>query len=562
MTYARDREFQPGLSNYTDIFKSHTWNVPERFNIAQDVCDRHATTSRTADRVALHYVDVQGREQRYTFAQIKALSDRFANVLTAQGLSRGDRVAILLPQRPETAVAHMAVYKAGLVAVPMTVLFRRQALQYRLENSGARAIVCGAESLELVQAVQADAPALECIFVVDPPGRPAPAHVLDFHDLVQAAPSGFRPVDTAAEDAAMIVYTSGTTGNPKGALHAHRSLIGHFTGIELSQNFMPREGACYWAPADWAWVGGLLNVLLSGWHYAVPVLAYAAPGAFNPEKALHMMQQYRVTNALIPPTALKMMREVPDIRGRYNLNLYGLVSGGEALGEATLTWAQQELGIMVNEAYGQTEANYFLGNSHTVWPVKPGSMGRAFPGHRVTVVDGESRPLGPGRLGEIALHRSGDPLILKEYWNHPQATRDKFAGNWLLTGDLAEMDEEGYFWFKSRNDDVIITAGHRIGPVEIENALLAHPAVVLAAVVASPDKLRNDIVKGFIKAAPGYTPSPELAREIQDFVKANLAVHEYPREIEFIDEFPLTTTGKIIRGELRKREQARKGMAP
>jgi acetyl-CoA synthetase len=563
MSTVRPREIDPQVRSYEAARDGFRWSVPPRYNIAQDVCDRHAADPARRDQVALIWEDNGGRSARLTFHELKARSDRFAQVLAGRGIGRGDRFAVLLPQRPETAIAHLALYKLGAIAVPLTVLFRREALRYRLEHSGAKGILVEAESLELLAELLPALPELRTVVAVDglsPGGRGA--GWLDFEDALDAATGRFTPVDTAADDPCVLIYTSGTTGNPKGALHAHRFLIGHLPGFELSHNFAPQPGDCFYTPADWAWIGGLADALLPSWHYGMPVVAYRGKGGFDPERALRLMADHGVRNAFIPPTALKMMAQVSDIRGRYALDLRSIMSGGEALSATTLAWAEETLGVRINEIYGQTEINYLVGNCAPLWPVRPGSMGRPYPGHRVTVLDEHGRQLGPGKLGQVAVQRGEDPVFFLEYWRNPQATAEKFVGDWALTGDLAEMDAEGYFWFKGRADDVIISAGHRIGPTEIEEALLRHPAVALAAAVASPDALRGHVVKAFIKLAPGHAPSEALTRQMQDLVKDTLARHEYPREIEYLDEFPLTTTGKIRRLELRLREAHRKGIHP
>lgn len=558
MSGVRPREIDPRVRAYGEVYEGFRWQIPRRFNIAEDVCDRHADNPELAGRVALYFEDYTGRESQLTFRDLKALSDRFASVLGSRGLTRGDRFAVLLPQRPETAIAHLGIYKLGLIAVPLTVLFRHTALLYRLGHSGAKGIIVEAEQLELLSELLPELPDLKTVIVVDglPPGG-AGEGWLDFQAALEEVAGEFIPVATGADDPAMIVYTSGTTGNPKGALHAHRFLIGHLPGFELSHNFFPQPGDCFWTPADWAWVGGLMDALFAAWHYGVPIVAYRGKGAFDPERACRLMEKYRVRNAFIPPTALKMMAQLTGLGQRYQVKLRTIMSGGEALSAATLDWAQETFGVRINEIYGQTEINYIVGNCAPLWEVRPGSMGRPYPGHRVAVVDEEGQPLQPGQMGEVAVLRGADPVFFIEYWRNPRATREKFIGDWALTGDLAEQDDDGYLWFKGRKDDVIISAGHRIGPTEIEEALLLHPAVALAAVVASPDALRGSIVKAFVKPAPGHTPSAELSRQIQDFVKDTLARHEYPREIEYLDEFPLTTTGKIRRLELRQRELAR-----
>lgn len=570
MTYRREREFRPDVRGYDEAVGTFTWHVPERFNLWEDVCGRHAA-GEAAGRTAMVYEDAQGRVTRLTFRELDELAGRCSAVLASEGLSRGDRIAVLLPQRPETALAHLAAYRLGAIVVPLTVLFRRDALEYRLRNSGARAIVAGPDSLPLLAEMLPSLPLLRTVLLVgerygertDVGARGAvltgtPVRLRDFWAAQDQAGPLPPPADTLAADPALIIYTSGTTGDPKGALHAHRVLIGHLPGFELSHNLCPQAGDRFWTPADWAWIGGLMDVLMPAWHHALPVVSWHASGPFDAERALRMLVKHGVRNAFIPPTALKMMAQVPRVRQRFKISLRSLMSGGEALGAATLRWAQENLGVTVNEIYGQTEINYVVGNCAPLWPVRPGSMGRPYPGHALAVLDGNGRPLPPGQQGELAVLRQEDPVFFLEYWNHPEATRDKYAGEWARTGDLAVQDADGYLWFKGRADDVIISAGHRIGPTEIEGTLQRHPAVAMAAVVASPDELRGDIVKAFIKLAPGVSPSALLKRQIQAFVKDTLARHEYPRAIEFIDEFPLTPTGKVLRRELRQREAARR----
>ena len=562
MSYPRDREISPTSQSYQEAYDNFRWEVPEFYNIAEDCCDRHAQNPETAQRVALYYEDFSGAQEQYTFAQLKQRSDQLAQVLVGLGVKRGDRVGVLMPQRPETALTHLAAFKIGAITVPLTVLFRQDALSYRLQNSGAKVIVTQDENLPLLAELLPDLPNLEKVLMVgNAPAWSGKAELLDFWKEVDQASGEFQPIQTRADDPAFIVYTSGTTGNPKGALHAHRYLIGHLPGFEFSHDYTPQPDDCYWTPADWAWVGGLTDILLAAWHYGLPVVGYRGNGAFSPDKACELMAKYKVRNTLIPPTALKMMRQNPEAVEKNQVNLRTIASGGEALGAEILDWAVDKLGVRINEIYGQTEANYFVSNCQPLYPAKPGSMGRPAPGHRVAILDDDGKPLGDGEMGEVALHREGNPVFFLEYWDNPKGTQEKFHGDWLLTGDLAERDSEGYIWFKGRKDDVIISAGHRIGPNEIEEALLKHPAVALCAVVGTPDELRNHVVKAFIKPAAGYEPSEELAEEVKEFVKERLARHEYPREVEFRDELPLTTTGKIRRAELRLMEMERKNPA-
>jgi acetyl-CoA synthetase len=412
------------------------------------------------------------------------------------------------------------------------------------------------ESLAVIEPLLNELPNLNTIVLIDneSPQACSGREVLSFWNSVNAASDILTPVKTSADDPAIIIYTSGTTGNPKGALHAHRYLLGHLPAVELSHDFFPQEGDLFWTPADWAWIGGLINALFSSLHHGVPVVGCASRGRFDPEQAFALMEKYGVRNAFLPPTALRMMAQAPDVGTRYKLKLRSIMSGGESLGSQTLDWARDTLGVHINEIYGQTEINLVIGNCASLWEVRPGSMGRTYPGHDVVVVDERGSPLPRGQTGELAVYRGDDPVFFLGYWNNPQATGEKYIGDWALTGDLALQDEDGYFWFKGRTDDVIISAGHRIGPTEVENALMRHPSVAMAAVVAAPDELRGHVVKAFVTLAAGAAPSELLAGEIQTFVKETLAMHEYPRKIEFIDELPLTPTGKVRRNVLRDRE--------
>ena len=531
-------------ASYEEVVGGFRWQVPEFYNIGVDVCDRHATG---AGRLALIFQDESGAVRRYSFDDIKALSNRFANVLTAHGLARGDRLGILLPQAPETAVAHVAAYKAGLIAVPLFTLFGEDALEYRLSNSGAAALVTDRAGLAKIAAIRDRLPALHHVYAID--GPESGTH--DFAALLARASDAFVPLATRADDPALIIYTSGTTGNPKGALHAHRVLLGHLPGVELPHEFFPQKGDLFWTPADWAWIGGLIDVLLPSWHHGMPVLAYRAR-KFDPDEAFALMARHGVRNVFLPPTALKLMRQSDRGGRRPGLALRTVASGGETLGGELLDWGRATFGLTVNEFYGQTECNLLVGNAAGLFPVRPGSMGRAIPGHDIRIVDPEGRPVARGETGLVGVRRP-DPVMFLEYWGNPAATAAKFAGEFLITGDLARQDADGYFWFVGRTDDLITSAGYRIGPAEIEDCLMKHPAVALAAAIGVPDALRTELVKAFLVLKPGRAASADLAREIQEFVKVRLAAHEYPRLVEFVDALPMTTTGKIIRRALRER---------
>jgi acetyl-CoA synthetase len=545
----RDREIDPGVSSYNDLISTFRWHLPAHYNIAHDICDRHPP-----DRVALFFEDAKGIAGRHTFGDLKRSSDALAATLRTNGVSRGDRVAILLPQLPETIVAHLATFKLGAISVPLTVLFMQDALLHRLGDSGAGTLVMQPQSMDVIAPLLSQLPALQHIVCTGPVDDPPEwnGEIINLYDIDESAGDGFVPEITGPDDPAVIIYTSGTTGNPKGALHGHRFLLGHLPAVELSHNLFPQPGDIFWTPADWAWIGGLINALFSSLHHGVPVVGCESTGRFDPEAAFSLMERYGIRNAFLPPTALRMMAQVPDVRERFDLKLRSIMSGGESLGENTLAWARDHLGVEINEIYGQTEINLVIGNCAGLWPVRPGSMGKAYPGHEVAIIDDDGKSLPPGEIGEIAVKRNIDPVFFLGYWNNPEATREKFTGEWARMGDLAMQDADGYFWFKGRKDDVIITAGYRVGPTEVENALQRHPAVAMAAVVASPDPIRGDVIKAFIRLGNGFYPSDDLAKDVQEFVKATLARHEYPRKIEFVDDLPLTTTGKIRRNVLRE----------
>ncbi len=540
---------KPG-STYDEVVSSFRWDIPEHYNIGVDICDKWA---EQPDRLALIFENESGQVEKYSFQDFKRLSNKLANGLKASGIGQGDRFAILLPQCPETAISHIAAYKIGAIAIPLFTLFGTDALSYRLANSAAKGIVTDSANLAKIMEIWENLPDLQVVIVIR--GEKSDK-VLDFEKLIEKGSADFRPVQTRADDPALIIYTSGTTGPPKGALHAHRVLLGHLPGVEFPHNFFPQENDFFWTPADWAWIGGLIDVLFPSWHHGVPVLAHRAK-KFDPEEAFHLIARYNIRNAFMPPTALKLMRQVKNPRSQYSFKMRSIGSGGETLGEELLDWGREVFDLAINEFYGQTEANLVVGNCAAIMKNLPGSMGRTVPGHTLAVVDGKGQPIPPGTVGEVAVQRP-DPVMFLEYWKNPEATADKYAGDWCLTGDLARQDEEGYFWFVGRKDDVITSAGYRIGPAEIEDCIMKHPAVGMVAVVGSPDDLRTEIVKAFIVLKADIEASVDLADRIKEFVKVRLAAHEYPREIEFVAELPMTATGKIMRKDLKALEIERK----
>jgi acetyl-CoA synthetase len=532
----------PSARDYDALYRSFRWQVPARYNIGADVCDRWAAAE--PGRIAILDVRLDGAVAEVSYGALREASNRLANVLAGRGIARSDRVAILLPQGPTVAISHIAIYKLGAVALPLAMLFGVEAIAYRLKDSGARALITNAQGLAKLAGTDAVA-GVDLVLSIDGAGDGAE----DFHAALARATSAFTPVETAADDPALMVYTSGTTGPPKGALHAHRVLLGHLPGIEFPHEFLPQTGDRFWTPADWAWAGGLLNVLLPGLHYGVPVVAQKFE-KFDPEQAFALMAKLAVRNAFVPPTALRMLRSVPP--PKVPLRLRSIGSGGEALGAETLEWGTSALGVTINEFYGQTECNLVLASCAAIGVSRPGAIGKPVPGHIVAVIRPDGSECVPGELGQIAIRRP-DPVMFLEYWGKGDATRDKFIGDWMTTGDQGIADEDGYVQFVGRDDDVITSAGYRIGPTEIEDCLIRHPAVALAAVVGKPDAVRTEIVKAFIVLKAGHAPSDALAAEIQGFVRTRLSAHEYPREVAFIEQMPMTTTGKVIRRLLRQR---------
>jgi len=533
--------------DYRALCDTFRWEVPKHYNIGVDICDKWGHQN---DRLALIYESDTGHTQRYTFRDLKQHSNRLANGLKAIGIGCGDRVGILLPQRPETAISHISLYKLGAIAIPLFTLFGTDALAYRLGNSAASGVITNSANLPKILSIQDSLPQLRIIIVTE--GN-APEGVMVFQELLARGSDTFNPAQTLADDPALIIYTSGTTGPPKGALHAHRVLLGHLPGVEFPHNFFPRKDDRFWTPADWAWIGGLIDVLFPSWHHGIPVLAHRAR-KFDPEEAFHLLAKHRIRNAFMPPTALKLMRQVPESSVRNDFKMRTIGSGGETLGEELLDWGRRIMGVTINEFYGQTECNLVVGNCSEVMPIRAGSMGRAIPGHKVVVVDEDGHPVPAGTVGEIAV-RSPDPVMFLEYWENPEATQKKFINDWNLTGDLARMDDDGYLWFVGRKDDLITSAGYRIGPAEIEDCIMRHPAVSMVAVIGQPDPVRTEIVKAFIVLRDQSNASAETAHDIQRFVKERLAAYEYPREIEFTDSLPMTATGKIMRRELRTTEK-------
>jgi acetyl-CoA synthetase len=474
----------------------------------------------------------------------------------------------------------MAVNQLGAVAMPLSMLFGPEALAFRLQDSAAVLVIADESAAPGLRGLRSHCPAWRELMVVGGSGGcggTVEAGEIGWLQALQAEDARFVAAKTTADEAAVLIYTSGTTGPPKGALIPQRALIGNLTGFVASQNWFGFDPAAlelgsqavFWTPADWAWTGGLMDALLPTLYFGRPILA--TQGRFAPEKAFELMQAHGVTHAFLFPTALKaMMKAVPEPNTRYQLKLQAIMSAGEAVGDAVFNYCQQQMGVTVNEMFGQTEINYVVGNCSLLWPARPGSMGRAYPGHRVAVIDDDGRVCTSGEVGDVAVHRRDvhgqlDPVFFLGYWGKPDATAAKFTGDpldsWCRTGDLAQMDAEGYFWYRGRSDDMFKAAGYRIGPGEIENCLLKHAAVANVAVVPKPDAERGALVKAYVVLAPGHPGTPELVAQLQAHVRGQLAPYEYPKEIEFIEALPMTTTGKVQRRVLRLQEEARAASA-
>ena len=534
--------------SWTDIYDDADWDAPDELNIAHEVCDRHADGS---GRVALEYAGVEGERETLTFDDLAERSNRFANLLEDQGVERGDRVFTYLPRIPAHYVALVGTLKRGAVFGGVNERFGPEGIAYRLVDCAATAVVTTAENRETVERALADAPTVETVVTVDR-GEGVEEGDVDYDRAMADASTEYDPVRTSGEDDALLYYTSGTTGLAKGVLHRHRWVA----GVAATQRYAVdlRDDDLYWSTADLGWLTGPINTL-GAWFWGTSQFAYE--GEFSPQEWATLLAEYPISVLFSVPTAYRMLRANEDVLDEADLDLRHALSIGEPLSAGVVEWAEDALGVTILDTYGQTETGNMVINNYPTMEIRPGSMGKPLPGIDSAIVDPETgEVLPPGETGEIA-HRGDFPCFFAEYWNNPGKTAACFVegsdGRWYRSGDLAHQDEDGYFWFEGRADDVILSSGYRIGPFEVESSLGEHPAVAEAAVVPKPHPERGNIVKAYVVLADGYDPSDDLAEGIKTHVREELSAHEYPREVTFVDDLPKTVTGKIRRTELRDR---------
>lgn len=528
--------------DYDEAYEEFEWPNPTQFNIAEAVCGQWAEAADGKRRVALFYEDADGNTATYTFWQVQRMANRVSNVLREAGVEIGTRVGIILPQRPETLIANLAVLQMGAISVPLSALYGSEGLRYRLDQSNTQVAIVDTERVETLADLEAELDALETIITLDDPDG---MDGISWRDATAAASPEFDTVETEPDDSAYIIYTSGTTGKPKGAHHAHRKLLGYIPGWQMINEF-PEDEAVHYTPSGWSWVGGLFAVVWGAWYHGQPVVGYG--GQFDPETTYGLLERYGVTNTLLTSTMIRMMSEVDH--DPYDLDLQVVPSGGEKVTEGIYDYVEQEWDAVVNEIYGQTECNFLVGTNHELMDVNREATGKACPGHEIAVIDEDTgEKVAPGEIGHIAVKRP-DPSMLLGYWDQPELTTDLFIGDWMKTGDAGSLDEEGYLYYEGRADDVIITSGYRVSPLEVEECLREHDAVNDAVVVGVDDEQRGTIVKAFVKLSTGFEPSGGLVEELQSFVKEREAKYKYPREIEFKEEFPTTVSGKIQRYKL------------
>ncbi len=515
-----------GFSSYEEAVSGHEWSVPERYNIAADVCDKHP-----ADKLAMIHEDFEGTVREVTWGELQELSNRFANVLRAHGVQKGDRVAMLLPATPETAAAFFGTFKAGAILLSMSVLYGDDGIRHRVSDSQPKVLLTDAENQHRI-----DPELVEHLLVLD-------------DELLAGGDASFEAEDTLAEDPAQLYYSSGTTGLAKGIVHAHRYLLAHEEFVYCHE---VQDGERFHGMGEWAWAAGIAP-LFGPWRFGAVQLVYQRKGGFDPHKQLDFLSRHEATNVFTTPTAMRSMMSIENAGEKHPQRFRRVCSAGEPLNPEAIRWFREQYGVTVLDYYGLTES-YPLVANYPFMEVRDGSMGKPMPGWDVQLLDEDENPVAQGERGEICLRARSNPHYPLGYWRNDEDSEETFGGEWFHSKDAASLDEDGYVWYEGRADDVIIAAGYRIGPFEVESALLEHACVAEAAAVASPDERRGNVVKAFIVLAEGKEGSDELVEEIKGFVRGRLSAYAYPRKIEFVDELPKTLTGKIRRIELRQAE--------
>jgi acetyl-CoA synthetase len=531
--------------DYEQAYSEFEWNLPETFNIAEAVCGQWAMAPDGKRRVALFYEREDGTRETYTFWQVQRTANRVANALESLGVERGDRVGIILPQRPETLFANLGVLQMGATAVPLSVLYGTDGLRYRLDHSDTTVAIVDEKRAETLSELEPKLDDLETVVTLGDIDALDDISGHRWEETVASASPEYDTVATGIDESAYIIYTSGTTGTPKGAHHAHRKLIGYVPGWQILNDF-PGEGAVHFTPAGWSWVGGLFAVVFSAWFHGQPVVGYG--GQFDPADTYELLETYGVTNPLLTSTMIRMMME--EDHEAYDLDVDVVASGGEKVAPDLHEYVREEWGATLNEIYGMTECNFVVVTNDEFVGRNWEASGRPVPGHRVKVIDDETgEVLDDGEIGHIAVERP-DPSMLLEYWNEPERTHETFVGDWMKTGDAGSRDADGFIHYQGRADDVIITSGYRVSPLEVEEVIREHESITDAVVVGVDHETRGTVIKSFLKPAAGVSGSSELADEVKALVRDREAAYKYPREVEFVSEFPTTVSGKIQRHKL------------
>jgi acetyl-CoA synthetase len=520
------------VSSYEEACEQHRWEVPDRYNIAADVCDKHDPAAP-----AMLWERYDGATRELDWGELQALANQAAHVLAEHGIERGERVAVVLPPTPEAAAIFFGTWKLGAILLSMSVLYGDDGIRHRLEDAEPRVLVTDAAN-----AGRFDPSLVDEILILD-------------DELLAAAPTDHVCADTTADDPAQLYYTSGTTGKAKGIVHAHRYILAH---EEFTYCHDIRPGERFHGMGEWAWAAGI-SPLLGPWRLGATQYVYQREGGFDPARQLDFLSRHEVTNVFTTPTAMRAMMAIGDAGERHPQRFRIVCSAGEPLNPEAIRWFRDQYGVTVLDYYGLTES-YPLCANFPFMAVREGSMGKPMPGWDVQILDEDENPVGPGERGEICLRARSNPHYPLGYWRLPEASAETFGGEWFHSKDAATTDDDGYVWYAGRADDVIIAAGYRIGPFEVESACLEHEAVAEAAAVASPDEVKGNVVKVFVVLAGGHEPSDELADDIKQLVRGNLSAYAYPRRVEFVDDLPKTLTGKIRRIELREQELERAGL--